>query len=148
MQIQRLPHSDISNFSELIRLYADVFEMKNFKVPPRDHLQELMSDKNFLVFVAIENNKVVGGLTVYVLQQYYSTKPHAYLYDLGIATEFQRKGIGRKLITALNAYCKTEGIEEVFVQADKVDQHALDFYRSTPVSAESEVVQFSYATKR
>lgn len=147
MQIQRLPHSDVSNFSELIRLYADVFGMSNFKVPPRDHLQEIMSNKNLIVFVAIENNKVVGGLTAYVLEQYYSTKPLAYLYDIGIALEFQRQGIGAKLITALNTYCKSEGFEEVFVQADKVDQHALDFYRSTPISGESEVVQFSYKMK-
>jgi len=147
MQIQKLPHSDIPNFSDLIRLFADVFVMNNFKIPPRDHLQELMSNRNFIVFVAIENNKVVGGLTAYTLQQYYSTKPLAYLYDMGIAPEFQRQGIGKKLVTALNTYCRSEGFEEVFVQADKADQLALDFYRSTPVTEENEVVQFSYRLK-
>jgi aminoglycoside 3-N-acetyltransferase I len=147
MQILRLPHSDISNFSDLIRLFADVFGMQNFKVPPRDHLQELMGNKNLIVFVAIENNKVVGGLTAYTLQQYYSTRPLAYLYDLAIAVEYQRQGIGRKLISALSAYCKTEGYEEIFVQADKSDQHALDFYRSSGVTGESEVIQFCYKLK-
>ncbi|MEX2514176.1 MAG: hypothetical protein WD398_14830 [Cyclobacteriaceae bacterium] len=30
------------------------------------------------------------------------------------------------------AHCKAAGYEEVFVQAEKVDQYALDFYRSPP----------------
>lgn len=43
-----------------------------------------------------------------------------------------------------NDYCRREGFEEIFVQADKVDDYAIDFYRSTNPTTEQQVVQFSY----
>jgi aminoglycoside 3-N-acetyltransferase I len=82
-----------------------------------------------------------------VLDQYYSTKPLAYLYDLAVLTEYQRKGVGRKLIEFTNNYCRQEGFKEVFVQADKMDDYALDFYRSTNPTLEEQVVHFSYIFK-
>jgi aminoglycoside 3-N-acetyltransferase I len=42
-------------------------------------------------------------------------------------------------------YCRERGYEEVFVQADKVDDYAIDFYRATPITAEEEVVHFYYS---
>ncbi len=94
--------------------------------------------------VAIAENQILGGLTVYILDQYYSEQPLAYIYDLAIAKKFQRQGIGKKLITALREYCNENGFEEVFVQADKADDIAIDFYRSTKITAEEQVVHFYY----
>ena len=89
---------------------------------------------------------MIGGLTAYTLQQYYSTSPLVYLYDLAVASEFQRQGIGKALISSLLNYCKSMGIEEVFVQADETDSHAIDFYHSTGGIGEK-CVNFSYPLK-
>ncbi len=61
----------------------------------------------------------------------YSTKPPAYIFDLAVDTKHQRKGIGKKIISAFNNFCKEKGFKEVFVQADRVDKHNVKFYRST-----------------
>lgn len=90
------------------------------------------------------NTKIVGGLSVYILEQYYSKKPLAYLYDLAVLKEFQRKGVGRKLMEFVTRYCRQKGIEEVFVQADKADEYAIEFYRSTKPTNEEQVVHFTY----
>jgi aminoglycoside 3-N-acetyltransferase I len=66
------------------------------------------------------------------------------VYDLAIDKEFQRKGIGKQLIAAVNKHCREMGFEEVFVQADKVDEYALDFYRSTNTTEEEDVSHFYY----
>jgi aminoglycoside 3-N-acetyltransferase I len=97
-----------------------------------------------MAFVALKENEVVGGLTIYTLHQYYSEKPLAYIYDLAVKVELQRRGIGRKLIDAVRAECKTQGYEEVFVQADEADDYALDFYRLTGATAEEHVRHFCY----
>ena len=144
LQITHLSHSDLTNFKILVKLFEDVFEMENFAIPDDTHLLNLMSNPDFKVFVAMNNQEVVGGLTAYVLHQYYSKRPLAYIYDLAVSTQHQRKGIGRQLIAAFNLYCKDQGFEEVFVQADKVDDYALDFYRKTKITAEEQVVHFSY----
>ena len=143
-EIKKLDEGDITQFTDLIMIFEDVFEMRNFVLPDREYLKSVLARPGFLVFVALFENEIIGGLTAYVLDQYYSEKPLAYIYDLAVSREYQRQGVGKKLITAINAYCRKKGFEEVFVQADKVDGYALDFYRSTKPAAEEEVVHFYY----
>lgn len=73
----------------------------------------------------------MGGLTAYKLQQYYSSQLLVYIFDLAISTKSQRQGIGQSIIREFNLLCKNLGTEEVFVQADLVDDHAIDFYKKT-----------------
>ena len=96
-----------------------------------------------IVFVAFSDNNIVGGLTAYILQQYYSRLPLVYVYDIAVKIEFQRQGIGRMLITSITKYCKEIGVEEVFVQADEVDDYAIEFYTST--GARNEKVRHFYS---
>ena len=142
--IKRLEDSNLTEFVELIKLFEDVFEMKNFSIPSSKHLQKLLNRDNFDVFVALMDNKVGGGLTTYILEQYYSEKPLAYIFDLAVNTNLQRQGIGRKLIAETKKFYNEKGFEEVFVQADKIDDYAIDFYRKTNPSEEEQVIHFYY----
>ncbi|MBO6516226.1 MAG: GNAT family N-acetyltransferase [Bacteroidia bacterium] len=144
VDIRRLNDTDINRFIELIRLFEIVFEMEDFTTPNTAYLQSLLNKETFNVFVAQHNNQIVGGLTTYTLEQYYSTQPLAYIYDLAVDPTFQRKGIGQKLIEATKSFYKENGFEEVFVQADKVDDYALDFYRKTNPTDEEDVSHFYY----
>jgi aminoglycoside 3-N-acetyltransferase I len=143
IEIQKIGPDQIDVFIELIRIFEDIFEMQHFSLPDTKHLQQLLNKDDFFVFVALSEGKIVGGLTAYCLDQYYSEAPLVYIYDLAVKSAFQRKGIGRKLISGITDYCKKIGIEEVFVQADEADTYALDFYRSTGARAEK-VVHFYY----
>ncbi|MEO8569561.1 MAG: GNAT family N-acetyltransferase [Ginsengibacter sp.] len=143
IEIQKLSGHDIDKFEKLIRLFENVFEMENFTMPCRNHLQQLLEQDSFFVFVALASHDIVGGLTAYTLQQYYSTSPLVYVYDLAVKKEFQRRGIGKNLMTALTTYCIGLGIEEIFVQADAIDDHAIEFYHSTGATAEK-VIHFYY----
>ena len=142
--IKSLSAKDVRAFVQLLRLFETAFEMEAFTLPSTKHLTLLLSKPNFLAVVATVNGSVVGGLTVYFLDQYYSTQPVAYLYDLAVAPPFQRRGIGKALINALRAFCIKRDVKEIFVQADKVDAHALQFYRSTKPQSAEEGVQFTY----
>jgi aminoglycoside 3-N-acetyltransferase I len=145
MEIKKLNDQDIDEFVDLIRVFEDVFEMENFSIPNKEHLGNVLTKPDFIVFVATIKSQIVGGLTAYTLDQYYSEKPLAYIYDLAVKTTYQRQGIGKKLIGEMIKYCRERGYEEVFVQADKVDDYAIDFYRATPITAEEEVVHFYYS---
>lgn len=144
LALQILKSENIKEFVDLILVFEDVFEMKNFNLPSQQHLQKLLNQENFYAVTAKINDQVIGGLTVYVLDQYYAEKPLAYIYDLAVLTRYQRKGIGRKLIAFTNQYFKEQGFEEVFVQADEIDDYALEFYRSTNPTEEEKVRHFYY----
>lgn len=142
-EIKKLTSANLAEFNEVIRLFEDVFEMKDFKIPEQNHLQALLEKDDFYVFAAFFGNRIVGALTAYTLIQYYSVRPLVYIYDLAVKTEFQRQGIGKNLIAAITNYCRETGIEEVFVQADRIDDHAVKFYHSTGATAE-DVIHFYY----
>lgn len=145
IEIKILSDQDIDDFVELIRVFEDVFEMKDFIIPDSKYLRNILAKPNFLTLVAKDGGKVLGGLTVYIIDQYYSQKPLAYIYDLAVLKKYQRKGIGKTLIKYLTDYCKKNGFEEVFVQADRIDDYALAFYRSTNPTDEEDVAHFYYS---
>ena len=144
ISIRVLAQSDIEAFLELIHLFEDVFEMQDFTAPDIDHLQEILAKPGFNVIGAFDGELLVGGLTVYTLDQYYSARPLAYLFDLAVATRYQRQGVGRKLMAFTTAYFREHGYDELFVQADRVDAHALEFYRGTNPTQVDEVIHFTY----
>ncbi|HEX3385554.1 MAG TPA: GNAT family N-acetyltransferase [Mucilaginibacter sp.] len=143
LTIKLLKAKDISLFLALLRLFEEVFEMKDHLMPPEHHLKALLADDAFTVLVAMDNDRMVGGLTAHTIHSYYHESPEMYIYDLAVATDHQRKGIGTKLLQTLEDHCRANGYREIFVQADMPDIHALEFYRSTGGNAE-QVVHFTY----
>lgn len=145
--VKKLNGADVPGFKELLALFEDVFEMKDFSMPDDVYLQGLLASADFHVFAAFQEQTVLGGLTAYTLKPYYTKRPLAYIYDLAVSRAHQRKGIGRQLIRYVNDHFRVAGYEEVFVQADKADDYALDFYRKTMPSDEEDVSHFYYTLK-
>ena len=112
---KRLTANDYKTFEELIKLFEDVFEEVNVVIPKQSYLEDLLNKKDFVVFVATLNDKVVGGLTAYELKKYYSESSEIFIYDIAIDREHQRKGVGKMLLSGLNEYCAEKGIKEIFV---------------------------------
>lgn len=134
----------LAEFSELVQLFARVFEMENFENSSQFHLKEVFENNSFLPIVANLSGKIVGGATLYILPQYYSRKPLAYIYDLAVDLEYQGNGIGKALMTYSAAYAKQLGCEEMYLQAEGDDHKAIDFYRATKMFTEVQVIQFTH----
>lgn len=143
-RIETLDSSNLNLFQSLLDVFERVFEMPTFEKPDDAYLNALLKDSEFHVFVVLRDNKVVGGLTAYTLKQYYLKRPLAYIYDLALEKHLQRQGIGTALINYCLAYFKKMDYDEVFVQADRPDDYALDFYRKNNPSGEEDVVHFTY----
>lgn len=142
--VQQLEKRDIESFRSLIQIYVDIFGMEDYLPITNDNLQNTLQQPHFEVFVATIDNKVVGGLTIYILQPYYAAKGIAYIYDLGVAEQYQRMGIGKELLNHLKTFCAANNLEEMYVQAEAIDRHAINFYRGTNPTSEMEVIHFNY----
>lgn len=143
VEIKKLQAEQIGYLKALILVFERVFKRKAFLMPPENHLQALLKRTDFIVFVAVTDGLVVGGITAYILQQYYAIMPLAYIYDLAVENTYQRNGIGRRLMQAVIQYGKENGIEEVFVQAEAADEDALKFYKACS-GVSQPVVHFTY----
>ena len=143
MVIKKLDKTEIEEFVVLIEIYNDVFE-NNTPIPERSYLSALLSNTDFMVFVVKVQNKVVGGLTIFILHGYYSSKPIAYIYDVGISPGFQGRGLGKALIEKVCDFCRNNGFEEAYVEAESEDIDAIGFYRKTKFSNEMNATHFTY----
>lgn len=146
INIKTLKKDDLQKLIELIKLYEDVFEMKDFIIPSHEYLQSLLDNDEISFLVAEKDGKIVGGLTAHDLPSTYFEANEVYVYDLAVAKQYQCKGIGKKLLSELEKICREKGESEFFLQADIDESHALDFYRSTGGVPEN-VIHFSYDTK-
>ncbi len=142
--IKRLTKADLSSFELLINLFNAVFDEKEPAIGLKTNLEKLLGNSEFIALAAVSENKIVGGLTAYVLPLYYSEQSEIFLYDLAVKPEFQRIGIGKGLIRYLKEHCAMNGIKEFFVMAHEEDEFAIDFYHSTGGKGEK-VMTFVYA---
>jgi aminoglycoside 3-N-acetyltransferase I len=139
----KLSPNDIDKFKQLLKVFEDEFDMDPFPVPDDSYLQSLLLNPAMIIMTAEVEHQVVGGLSAYVLAQYYSRGKHVYIHDMAVSKAYQRKGIGKNLIALLKAYCESMGYEEIFAAAEKADTHALEFYRSAGATS-LESVHFFY----
>lgn len=144
IELKILKTSETAEFESLISIFHDVFDMKSSEEASTAHLHKLLRRDSFLVMVATAEEEVIGGLTIYLLDQYYSETALAYIYDFAVMKKYQGKGIGKQLLEFANAYCKKIGAQEAYVEAGKEDDDAVHFYRATKPTKEETVVHFSY----
>jgi aminoglycoside 3-N-acetyltransferase I len=144
--IRKIGPQDLVIFQKLILLLLENF---NMEIPPaasESYLKDLLARPEFIVYVAMQGNEPIGGLTAYELPMYYSGYSEVYIYDIAVIPEFLRKGIGTQLISSLNEYCRQHGIKEIFVDADERDEHAVRFYQATGGEA-MKVIHFTYPVR-
>jgi len=141
-EIKQLGKENLSIFKLLIDLFNMVFEEESM-VGENGNLLKLLGSHSFIAIAAVSENEVVGGLTAYELPMVYSKSSEIFLYDLAVKPEYQRMGIGKRLIQSLKEYCVKNGIKEFFVLAHEEDKHAVEFYRAIGGKSEK-VVNFLY----
>ena len=143
LEVRKLTQEDVSSFHSLVRLFNMVFEEDENAIGTEKNLLKLLSNRHFVAIAGFYENEIAGGLTAYELPMYYSDHSEIFLYDLVVKPEYQRMGVGKRLIHALKDYCVNHGINEFFVLAHEEDEHAVEFYRSTGGKSEK-VINFIY----
>ncbi len=130
IEIIKLQQHECALFQNLIELFNEVFE-ESSKVASKNQLQKLLDKNDFHAFAAIEDDKIIGGITAYELDQYYEDESELYIYDMAVKTEFHNQGIGKALMKQLKDYAKENGIKSILVQAASDEEQAVQFYKST-----------------
>ena len=138
----QLVTTNINDFKGLLDVFEEVFQWVDYRYPTDEKLHHLLKNTNFLAVVAKIENQVVGGLTAYILDSYEVEKPSLYLHDLGVKACFQNQGIGNNY---LMAYAKQNDFQDIFVGTEQDDnEDAIAFYRKTPFTDETKVLQYSF----
>jgi ribosomal protein S18 acetylase RimI-like enzyme len=96
----------------------------------RNRLQLILADEDYLTLVACDGDEVVGFVGARVGRFYEEDGYYGQLMALAVATERQRRGIGRMLVQAVEAFLIERGVSVLVVTSGnhRADAHA--FYES------------------
>ncbi len=143
---KRVVAEKVDLLNQLRQVFAEAFGEEgvwNTNQPSDEYLERVLSDKNYIALVAIdEEGQVVGGLVAYVLQKIDQEHSEIYLYDLAVAVNHRRQGIATQLISELKVVAKLYGASVIFVQADNEDTGAVALYTKLSRNVETEVSHF------
>jgi aminoglycoside 3-N-acetyltransferase I len=129
VQVRRLGARDRELARVTFDLLADVFgEKRDFLTDA--YLDELLGRPWFLVFAATDGGHAVGGLTAHMLPMTAYQGAEIFIYDVAVVDNYQRRGVGRRLLGAVRDEASRLGTSSVFVLADNEDAGALAFYRT------------------
>lgn len=142
-QIIRVTSNDILLMNKLMDCFGQEFNERETYCgnrPAKNYLQSLLSSESFIALVAVFEGEVIGGLVAYELKKFEQQRSEIYIYDLAVAESFRRKGIATSLIESIRPIAKELGAWVIFVQADYVDEPAVNLY--SKLGEREEVLHF------
>lgn len=129
VDVVRLGLGDDALAREMFHLIATVFGEAVGQLSD-GYLARLLGRPDFWGLSASVEGELVGGLTAHTLMMTSDESSELFLYDIAVRADFQRRGIGRRLVDELVQQAAEVGIDVVFVAADDDDTDAIDFYRA------------------
>lgn len=97
----------------------------------RERAEKLLSNKaNFLIVAEVGNN-LAGFVWAYRLERLHRNPFAIFIYEIEVAADYQRKGIGAALIGFIRELSNREKPVEMFVFTNYSNAAAIEFYKST-----------------
>jgi ribosomal protein S18 acetylase RimI-like enzyme len=130
VQIRRLGSQDVPEVVRAARLFDEP--------PDPAAVHTYLRDDRNIFLLASEGDTPVGYLRGTELGQLKNERRQLFLYEVAVAEERRRQGVGRELVRALLRSCEVGGFEEIFVFTDDPANVAAErLYRSTGAITET-----------
>lgn len=92
-------------------------------------LKQLIDDDRACVLVAREDGNVIGMCTAQLVISTAEGAYSAWVEDVVVDSQHRGKGVGKKLLNALEEWAKGHGATRLQLLADMQNKPALEFYR-------------------
>lgn len=145
LHITVLTPGDVRLAGELLRYLQEEFEVEHPGDLSDDRVRTVLADGSTVVFAALVDHCLAGGITAYRLHGADYAQSELMLYDVAVKPEFRRRGIATAMLLYAKEWCANNGIAEMFVLADAADDHAVGLYRSVSGAVASRAVMVTYA---
>lgn len=116
-----------NELKELMNVFALVFESECDTTDL--YIESMLANHNCVIFCAVAESRIIGGLVAFEMTPIHGTK-ELYIYDIAVHPDFQKRGVGKKLIEAIKEEARVRGVGTIFVEAESEDEGAVAFYRA------------------
>nr|WP_299068913.1 GNAT family N-acetyltransferase [uncultured Allomuricauda sp.] len=119
MEIKNATLSDIELILPLFDAYRMFYGQSSDIEACRLFLKERFLNNENVVFLALENDKLVGFTQLYKTFSSVSLQPFYVLNDLFVVPQFRKKGVGEALLNHAKAFCKKQGFKGLALETAK-----------------------------
>lgn len=108
----------------------------------KEIFKKIKSDKNYKIYVAVFDSKVVGTATIFIEQKFiHDGGKVGHIEDVAIRKKYKDKGIGQRIVKALVAYAKKQGCYKTIL--DCTDD-LIPFYEKIGFKRHSSSMRFDH----
>jgi len=135
--IRKAEPSDINPMIRLLEQLFSIEEDFTFNEPvQRNGLAMMLNDNEHrCIMVASSGEQIVGMCSAQLLVSTAEGGMAALIEDMVVAKTFQRQGIGKKLLHAIEKWAVQKGAKRMQLLADRNNVNALHFYKKQKWSA-------------
>jgi ribosomal protein S18 acetylase RimI-like enzyme len=98
----------------------------------------LAHDRNYVLLACSDDGTAAGFVRGTELRRLDGPARQMFLYEIAVAPEYQRRGVGTALIRALEGICRAEGFAEMFVFTNRSNTAAMRLYLATGAHTEAD----------
>ena len=141
IKIRELEEKDLFNgFLESLDSLRKASDLSPKKA--KEVFKKIKSDKNYKIYVAVLDSKVVGTTTLFIEQKFiHDGGKVGHIEDVVVRKEYQGKSIGQKVVKALLEYAKKEGCYKTIL--DCTDD-LISFYEKMGFKRHSNSMRFDH----
>ncbi len=119
----------MSDYEELIKLYILFVEEDRYSRHDGDSFKVLMDRSDYFIFVAEENDKLVGLMTFSTRSVVRYPRPLAQLEELFVLEGFRKLGIGKKFIEMMELKIRDLNCYSIYIESRDDKKIAHEVYQ-------------------
>ena len=133
----------LTQAKELINLWQLEDRVTTLDFPADNYLEKLLLSSSFHQYLALDDDKVIGGLTAYELPMFSKQESEMFLYEIGVEASYRKLGVATNLINALKKTCSEKAIHIIFVGTEADNTPAQKLYEASG-AIEEDIAWFTY----
>ncbi len=123
---------DIVEFMDFHKNFDSRFPMrKDARLSFDSYLRELLESEHKVVYVALDNNRVIGFATCSVNRYapIWEREKYGTIDTLAVQSSYRRKGIGEQMLTKIYGWFDAQGIKRIEVELCVKNHVSQSFWR-------------------
>lgn len=110
-----------------------------------DHAEQFLANSSNYLIIAESGDTLAGFLSAHKLARFKDTRQKMFIYEVDVAPQWQRQGVGRRLIESILEIARGEGVDTAFVFTDQRNGAARALYAATGgVAVNGDDLMFEY----
>lgn len=113
----------LSDYRSVVELLEEVLSEECFEETLGAFARQLSWDGDLILVATI--NDTIAGVMIGTIDHH-----KGYVYRVAVRTEFQRRGVGKSLMSAMKTRFRQRKVLKILIAADKHNQELLPFYEA------------------